>query len=257
MIGASATMFTQEYDDSMSDRGKDIDDKQVNWTFTAGSHARIYVSVFEKNPAQSFLSEVDLVSGTLQALDVSGLHGIAIDPVRQRAYAPRRADRLLEIADFPTGARTQIALSKSFWSADLAPARGRLAVSDHSRAEDPSIAIIDVATNAETALPVSGAHASWLNDDVLLFVRGESELLRHNLRTQTTESLFSVHDGLPPGHGSYAQAPHVSKSGRLVVWGFVSGTPPELVLRTIVVDVERGEYRLIEGWWHNVALLEG
>lgn len=36
VIGASATLYTHAYDDVMSDDGVELDDKKVNWTFSAG-----------------------------------------------------------------------------------------------------------------------------------------------------------------------------------------------------------------------------
>ena len=36
VLGASATMFNHQYDDTMSDDAMAIDDKAINWTFSAG-----------------------------------------------------------------------------------------------------------------------------------------------------------------------------------------------------------------------------
>ena len=36
MIGVSATQFNTQYDDKMSDDAMNIDDKEINWTFSVG-----------------------------------------------------------------------------------------------------------------------------------------------------------------------------------------------------------------------------
>ena len=43
MIGASATLFTHQHEDVMSDDGMELDDKKVNWTFSAGLIGRFDV----------------------------------------------------------------------------------------------------------------------------------------------------------------------------------------------------------------------
>jgi len=40
VIGAGATVYTHEYDDTMSDEAQEIDDKKVNWNFSAGLQGR-------------------------------------------------------------------------------------------------------------------------------------------------------------------------------------------------------------------------
>ena len=36
VVGVSATQFNTQYDDKMSDHAMDIDDKEINWTFSVG-----------------------------------------------------------------------------------------------------------------------------------------------------------------------------------------------------------------------------
>lgn len=43
VIGTSATVYRTQYDDAMSDNARDIDDKSVNWTITAGVLGRFDV----------------------------------------------------------------------------------------------------------------------------------------------------------------------------------------------------------------------
>ena len=43
VIGTSATVYRTSYDDAMSDNARDIDDKSVNWTVTAGVLGRFDV----------------------------------------------------------------------------------------------------------------------------------------------------------------------------------------------------------------------
>ena len=43
VIGASATLFTHQHIDKMSDAEMELDDKQLNWTFSAGLLGRFDV----------------------------------------------------------------------------------------------------------------------------------------------------------------------------------------------------------------------
>jgi hypothetical protein len=163
----------------------------------------------------------------------------------------------LDVIDFRSTDKRTVRVSSRYYSAQLSPARDRLLLSGVSLDPSPAIATLDVPdlTN-EKLLPVQGSDARWLSDRMFLFVRKESELWGYQLGEPAPVRLFAIELGRSRRVGSFATPPVVSASGRLIAWGFPTSDEQAPKLRTVVVDLERGEYRLLEGWWHNVQWLE-
>ena len=101
----------------------------------------------------------------------------------------------------------------------------------------------------------TAAHAVWLDDDEFLYVTNESRLWKYDLTTGKSDALFQA-PHQPTDRGSFAKAPVVSRSRELVAWGYPIDVDGVAKLETIVIDMRRGEYRRIDGWWHAVNILE-
>lgn len=116
------------------------------------------------------------------------------------------------------------------------------------------LAIFDVDSGAEEVLPVNATHASWANDSELFIVRGERELWRYKIGEATAERLISMEGANAHDQGSYAKPAVVSDDGTWVAWQWAGRDQHgQLGMGTILVDLVNGEFRRLDGWWHNVA----
>jgi hypothetical protein len=181
-----------------------------------------------------------------------------MDFAERTAYVPVfNGPSSLEAIDLRSKDRRKVLLSARYYSAKISPSRERLVLSGADLDPSPAVATLDIpGLSNEKRLPVVGSDAAWLGDDTILFVRSESELWRYRIGDAAPVRLFVVETNRSTHHGSFAKPPIVSPSRRLIAWGLPMSGDKAPELRTIVVDLERGEYRLLEGWWHNMQWLE-
>lgn len=226
----------------------------INWHIGAQKDRATFAVLGDAGPS-AFLVELTHADSTTRTFEVAFPRVVVVDGERRLAYLPAAREPFIEVLHLADGGRERLPTSEMWWHLDLAAdARRLLLSSDPSDACTP-VSILDVETRRETATQALGGYATWLSADSFLYVVGENELWRHDVPSDRSELLFSGR----PSHqhqGSYAIAPVVSPSGRLIAFGFATADGDTLSLKTALIDVARREVRVVDGWWHNVAWWE-
>jgi dipeptidyl aminopeptidase/acylaminoacyl peptidase len=231
-------------------------DAQINWHLSVEASGRIYFYLSSQEAKTGLLGELDPTAGNVLLLRGRVGFSVEIDDAKRRYLSPGGYERgFVDVGDFSDGTTQSLPAPGTFYSASLSPNRRTLLLSGASLEEAPAIATFDIDAQSEHVLPISGSNAVWLSDKSFFFVKGESELWQFSL-ADGQERLVFASPAPKQRDGSFATPPDISRSGNLIAWGFATAIDSKQCLRTIVVDLERGEYRLLDGWWHNKAWLE-
>ena len=214
----------------------------------------------EKPERASFLCNFNVATGKAKllrarhVLDVDVDSGVAFwrDPRRNVVYAK----------DFDGRVNRAFDLSRFYWSAQLAPDKRTLLVSESSFGRhDSAIAVLDLESHKETMLSVHGSYAVWGPEGWIYFVCGETQLWRYSLEEKRAEGLFRVVGRKALRDGSYAGLPVLSHDKTMLVWSWAikgSSQPGTLVfghnvrLGTVLLDLERDQFRTLDQYWHQV-----
>jgi hypothetical protein len=259
ILSASAqgrTSTIASLDSVITDNGS-IAKTEINWLLKTGPTGLIYFCLLGRGePRHSFVAKLDPQTLRLDTIEVLFPSGIDVDTGRQIVYKPEaHAGQWIEAARFGDESRRKMMVTANYSSVSLDPKGTRLVMSGSSLDVRPKIALLDISTGRETSLPATGSDAVWLSANTIAFVRGESELWSYRLGDNEPKLLFAIESERAMKDGSNAKPPILSGDGRALAWGWAAGTRTKSRLGTIVVDLERGEYRRIHGWWHNMQLL--
>ncbi|MGQ0633717.1 MAG: hypothetical protein ACT4QC_03830 [Planctomycetaceae bacterium] len=185
-------------------------------------------------PDSSRPTEIDLGSGVIYLADAS--------PAKR-----------IVVRNFADDLERRISTSTDYFYCKLSGDTKRLVLSVHDDM-DGMIAVVNLDGGREVLLPVRGSNATWGGDNAIYFLRGSNSIWKHELQSAQTTEIMTV-----PGRPArgFSVAPHLSADKTWLAWAWSCARNEGKKHGTILIDLKRGEYRELRGWWDNVQWLEG
>lgn len=248
--------------EDLSSLDHQLDDYVINWFVGVNPTESVLYFVLllrhdgKRTKKTDYVCSLDLATKQIQVLEFYFPSGIDVDLDAGIVYSPHIPAKLgIVVKSFDGEIDRCLPTVKSYSRCKLAAERNKLLLSTTDLDENPSIAILDLETGQETILPFSGSCATWGPRNTIFFVQGENSLWRYVVGDDKPERLFLVRDARNRQRGSFASMPVVSADNSWLAWGWAAKGKTDPALGTVLIDLTSGEYRTLDGWWHNVQWL--
>jgi len=236
-----------------------IGNYDINWYLGASAkNSFLYFVLLSKgkNPKTDFVCRLDLATKQVQMLEFSYPARIDVDLETGIVYVPHESGNTgIRVKDFDGKIDKRIRTGRYYSSCKLSAARDSLLLSTFDLDLNRLITILDLNTEKEVVLPFSGSNATWGSENTIYFVRGENSLWRFKLGDDAPERLFLVREARDSKDGINATTPVLSADGTWLAWGWGEKGVEDPSLGTILIDLDRNEYRTLDRTWTNVQWL--
>lgn len=204
-------------------------------------------------PREDHVGEFDLEKKRVRLIKLLFPSGIDVAPRAGIVCAPHTGKKVV-LKSFDGSVNEVAATQRGYWQCRFSPDETTVLLSSSSLDRDPAMALLDVSSRREEVLPLSCSNAEWLDGEQVLCVCDEGLLLRYRVGKPTAEKLVVVTPALSSlnGRGSYRMNPVVALDRSWVGWGWTAEPRGKLRHGTILIDLKNKEYRLLNGWWHNM-----
>lgn len=233
----------------------------INWFLRTSTDGKfVHFVLHRADPSDSYVCRLHVATKRLDLIPSPHPVGIDIDDTDGLAYVPvwpGRRDRAVHVANFSGKSHREYPLSRRYASCALSDDRRKLLLSQGDLTSDPRIALLDLATGKETILPFPGSNASWGPGGAIFFLRGENSLWRYDAGQKNPQRILHVPGRRSSDTGSYALAAVLSNDKTWLCWQWATKGPwytlGGMRFGVVLVDLQRKEYRTLEGHWSNVA----
>lgn len=180
--------------------------------------------------------------------------GVVYDPQPQRDAPGRSLVRMTPIDD--VSAIRECSVSRPFHACAIDAERRNLLL--WGDLAEQQLSILDLDSESETILPISGLAAGWGTHGTVLGGRPSMDLYWWTPEGDITQ-LFQLSGSRMRGEGGYDVAPVLSSDGRWLYWKYQMAheqQSDEHSLGTILADLHRREYQVLDVAYRSALWLQ-
>ena len=232
---------------------------EINWSFQCDAAGKtFYFTLLPKSDQTGTAYVCRLNAQTLQldAIPAAYPVGVDFDTDRGIAYftSSGMADgKIVAIRDFDGAVDQTATMQHDFSKLELSPDRQKLLLSSDAAGVDAAITVLDMEGEIEIVQGYRGGCAAWGPNESILYLQAENSLWICKRNGEPEQLALIGTQPFPPSpKASFAQSPRLSPDKSLVAWGWRVGRGRQPLLGTMLIDLDRQQYRMLDGWWHNV-----
>jgi hypothetical protein len=243
--------------------GMVVGECELNWELAADDALdTVYATLLNSagNPRGFRIVRADIASATVS--EIAGVNAdstaYVLDPQHGRVVWLASSGGAGEAQELVVreGSHVQrLALKHRYHRLDLSP-RGERAILS-SLIDDTAIAVVPLGTSLQDQeLPERGCNASWAGPRAFVYHVENRSFVWQSLDGGSRRHLASLGSAFTPSPGPFAWTKSNSE-GTLLVWTWMADDASGVQhCGTLVLSLERAEYRSLDDYWHNVALLD-